>query len=81
MNYQEKLENLYVVYMNLASAFDEIDHNILMNKLKNPCIINLLSSYLTNKFICVHGEKSKGESPDLCTTRINSLATTLCFIH
>lgn len=41
------------IYMNLAKAFDKIDHNILITKLSNfplsPCLIKLLQSYLTNR--------------------------------
>lgn len=52
------------VYMDLAKAFDRIDHTILLDKLKqfpiDQCMINLIHSYLTDRVqvVCVGGEKS-----------------------
>lgn len=56
-------------YMDLAKAFDLIDHSILLRKLStlpiSPCLIILLKSYLTNRkqTVCVYGEKSDAISP------------------
>lgn len=57
------------VYMDLAKAFDRIDHSILLSKLSrmplDPCIIKLLNSYLTNRrqLVCVGGERSSPITP------------------
>lgn len=51
--------------MDLAKAFDRINHAILTNKLRSypisPCLISLLLSYLSNRkqFVCLYGEKSE----------------------
>lgn len=57
------------IYMDLAKAFDKIDHNILLRKLSNypisPCLISLLKSYLSDRkqYVCVYGEKSDSITP------------------
>lgn len=57
------------IYMDLAKAFDKIDHNILMRKLQtfpiSPCLIQLLKTYLENRkqFVCLYGEKSECITP------------------
>lgn len=58
-----------VVFMDLAKAFDKVDHNILLNKLTtlplDPCLICLLKSYLAERKQCVivNGEKSMYITP------------------
>lgn len=58
------------IYMDLAKAFDRIDHNVLIQKLRtfpiNPCLIALLQSYLSNRkqYVCVYGEKSESITPN-----------------
>lgn len=58
-----------VVFMDLAKAFDTIDHNILLRKLNtlqlDPCLINLLRSYLIERkqFVVINGEKSDCMTP------------------
>lgn len=57
------------IYMDLAKAFDKIDHNMLLDKLKtlplSSCMIKLLSTYLSGRkqIVCVYGEKSEGIIP------------------
>lgn len=57
------------IYMDLAKAFDKIDHNILIRKLHSfpisPCLIQLLKTYLENRkqFVCLYGEKSECITP------------------
>lgn len=54
-----------VVFMDLAKAFDRIDHAILLSKLSHlpidQGIIKLLLSYLSNRtqIVCVGGEKNR----------------------
>lgn len=56
-------------YMDLAKAFDKVDHNILLKKFSalplSPCLVILLKSYLTNRqqFVCVYWEKSEAIVP------------------
>lgn len=53
------------IFMDLAKAFDKIDHSILLNKLQalhvNNCTLRLIQSYLENRSqtVCVYGAKSK----------------------
>lgn len=55
--------------MDLAKAFDRINHAILLQKLSrfplDPCIINLLKSYLSDRtqIVCIGGEKSSPNNP------------------
>lgn len=57
------------IFMDLAKAFDRINHEILLKKLSrfplDPCIINLLSSYLSDRtqIVCIGGEKSSPINP------------------
>lgn len=59
-----------VIFMDLAKAFDKIQHNILIRKLSqyplDPCLMILLQSYLTERkqFVCVYGEKSHCITPN-----------------
>lgn len=59
-----------VILMDLAKAFDKLDHNILLHKLNamplNPCLIALIQSYLTERkqYISVHGELSNCITPN-----------------
>lgn len=58
------------IFFDLAKAFDKMDHNILLRKLRtiglSSCLIKLLKSYLTNRkqFVCVYGEKSECITPN-----------------
>lgn len=58
------------IFMDLAKAFDKINHNILLRKLSDlpldPSIIVLLQSYLKGRkqFISIHGEKSVCITPN-----------------
>lgn len=54
----------------LSSAFDQIIHYILLNKLKNcfglnHCLISLIKSFLTNReqIVCLNGTKSRSITP------------------
>lgn len=57
------------IYMDLAKAFDRVDHSTLLSKLATMPIhvrlIKLLHSYLTNRtqIVCVGGEKSNPINP------------------
>lgn len=57
------------IYMDLAKAFDRINHMILANKLRSfpisPCLIALILSYLSNRkqFVCLYGERSECITP------------------
>lgn len=57
------------IYMDLAKAFDRIDHEILLKKLSrfplDPCVIELIKSYLSNRtqIVCIGGEKSSPITP------------------
>lgn len=57
------------IYMDLAKAFDRVDHSTLLTKLATMPIhvrlIKLLHSYLTNRtqIVCVGGEKSNPINP------------------
>lgn len=56
---------VHAIYMDLAKAFDRINHAILLRKLRtfpiDPCLITLIQSYLSNRkqIVCLYGEKSK----------------------
>lgn len=57
------------IYMDLAKAFDRINHLILANKLQafpiSRCLIALILSYLSNRkqVVCLYGEKSDCITP------------------
>lgn len=52
------------IFMDLAKAFDKIDHSILLKKLLtfrlHPNLVHLIKSYLNQRtqIVCVYGEKS-----------------------
>lgn len=56
---------IHAIYMDLAKAFDRINHKILIRKLKllpiSTCLVALIQSYLSNRkqIVCLYGEKSE----------------------
>lgn len=57
------------IFMDLAKAFDKIDHSILLGKLQrlniNPRLLRLLQSYLKDRTqtVCVYGAQSEPITP------------------
>lgn len=74
------------LYMDLAKAFDKINHKILLRKLStfpiHPCLIQLLSSYLSDRKqqVCIYGEKSETITP-LSSVPQGSILSPLLFAH
>ena len=63
----ENDSNADVLYLDFAKAFDKVDHEILLNKLKSMGISgkihDWLKSFLSNRtqYVMVNGKKSRGE--------------------
>lgn len=57
------------ILMDLAKAFDKVNHIILLRKLStfplDPCLISLSQSYLwdRNQYVCVYGHESNSITP------------------
>lgn len=60
---------IHAIYMDLAKAFDRINHAFLIRKLRafpiSTCLISLIQSYLSNRkqIVCLYGEKSECITP------------------
>jgi hypothetical protein len=54
----DKNTQVDVIYTDFSKAFDRIDHNILLNKLRHfgfsDCLLNLFESYLSDRFCYVN---------------------------
>ena len=64
-SYLEEGYNVDTVYLDFSKAFDKVDHNLLLNKMKNHGInkqvLKWIQSYLQNRIqvVTVNGIKSK----------------------
>ena len=80
-----------VVYFDFSKAFDSVNHDILLTKLKheygiNGTLLKFLVDYLQNRQQCVVIGGHQSEHMPVCCclrspTRFHSRAFTICYVH
>ena len=82
-------EHTLAVFLDIKKAFDTLDHNILLNKLKNVGVsentVNLSGNYLHNRQQCVlykhNGDKSNVRSPSTEVPQGSTLGPLLFLLY